>query len=256
MVALKLIAVLFLVSLTQASDDDNKIVGGHEAVPHSIPWQVSLRRRSDNFHFCGGSVVGPTSVLTAAHCTEIWDYETDVMVVVGEHSQHTDEGTEQRINVVKLTVHESYGSPKQMENDIAMWDLETPIEMNEFVQPIALPEPLQASEGLCSVSGWGTLSSGGSTPDVLYVVDVPVVTDQRCNIEYPFNIADSNLCAGEHGKDSCQGDSGGPLVCYNADGSAYLGGIVSWGIGCGGWYHPGVYTEVSYFIDWINAHMP
>ena len=76
----------------------------------------------------------------------------------------------------------------------------------------------------------------------LMKVDVPVVTDETCRIEYPFMIADSMLCAGEHGtvysteypstghllpvpgKDSCQGDSGGPMVCYNADGSNYLGG--------------------------------
>ena len=86
-------------------------------------------------------------------------------------------------------------------------------------------------------------------------VDVPVVEDGRCKIEYPFSIAESMLCAGQHGKDSCQGDSGGPMICYNSDGSGYLGGIVSWGIGCGGYYHPGVYTEVSYFTEWINANM-
>merc|ERR1719145_315352 len=116
---------------------------------------------------------------------------------------------------------------------------------------------MQASEGECTVSGWGTLSSGGSCcPMKLMKVDVPVVTDETCRLEYPFMIADSMLCAGERGKDSCQGDSGGPMVCYNGDGSGYLGGIVSWGIGCGGLLHPGVYTEVSYFVDWVEAHTP
>merc|ERR1719410_2067839 len=90
----------------------------------------------------------------------------------------------------------------------------------------------------------------------LMKVDVPVVTDGTCRLEYPFSIADSMICAGEYGKDSCQGDSGGPMVCYNADGSGYLGGIVSWGIGCGGLFHPGVYTEVAYFVDWVETHTP
>merc|ERR1712047_100728 len=88
------------------------------------------------------------------------------------------------------------------------------------------------------------------------VVTVPIVPESRCQIEYPFQIAKSMMCAGEYGKDSCQGDSGGPMVCYNADGSGYLGGIVSWGIGCGGLFHPGVYTEVAYFVDWVETHTP
>merc|ERR1712107_285664 len=102
----------------------------------------------------------------------------------------------------------------------------------------------------------GTLRSGGRTPDELMVVTVPIVPESRCQIEYPFQIAKSMICAGEYGKDSCQGGSGGPMVCYNADGSGYLGGIVSWGIGCGGLFHPGVYTEVAYFVDWVEAHTP
>ena len=64
----------------------------------------------------------------------------------------------------------------------------------------------------------------------LMKVDVPVVEDSTCRIEYPFSIADSMLCAGERGKDSCQGDSGGPLVCSDASGQVYLAGVVSWGI--------------------------
>ena len=84
-------------------------------------------------------------------------------------------------------------------------------------------------------------------------VDVPIVSDGTCKLEYPFSIADSMICAGETGKDSCQGDSGGPLYCYK-DGAGYLGGIVSWGRGCAGLFSPGVYTEVSYFVDWIEAN--
>jgi len=245
-----------LVLAVSVRADEGEIVGGEEAAPHSIPWQVSLRRSSDGSHFCGGTVLGPNHVVSAAHCTVIWDSPDEVVVVAGEHDRSVDEGTEQMVPVSKLTVHESYGSPKSFENDIAIWELGEPLVMNENVAPVTLPEAMQQTEGSCTVSGWGTLHSGDSgLPSKLMKVDVPVVTDQTCKIEYPLQIAESMLCAGEHGKDSCQGDSGGPMVCYNADGSPYLGGVVSWGIGCGGYYHPGVYTEVSYFTEWIAANM-
>merc|ERR1719435_150554 len=191
-----LVALVLLVLGVQA--DEGEIVGGEEAAPHSIPWQVSLRRASDNFHFCGGSVLGPNHVVSAAHCTVIWDSPEEVVVVAGEHDRSVDEGTEQTVSVASLTVHENYGSPKSYENDIALWELAEPLEMNEFVAPVALPEQMQQSEGFCTVSGWGTLHSGGSCcPDVLMKVDVPVVDERTCKIEYPFSIVESMICAGE-----------------------------------------------------------
>merc|ERR1712198_68157 len=246
----ELLCVLSL-ALGTLVEGGERIVGGEEAKPHEFPWQVSLRRKSDNFHFCGGSVLNENTVVSAAHCTVIWDSPSEVVVVAGEHNQVVDEGTEQTVGVALLTVHESYGSPKGFENDIALWRLSEPLTLTDAVQPVPLPVAGQASKGSCTVTGWGTLSAGGSTPDVLMKVDVPIVSDATCKLEYPFSIADSMMCAGETGKDSCQGDSGGPLVCKNDDGSIYLGGVVSWGRGCAGLFSPGVYTEVSYFVDWI-----
>merc|ERR1719365_527063 len=196
--------MLLLTGLTlclaiSAHANDEKIVGGEEAEPHSIPFQVSLRQKdADDWHFCGGSVLDETHIITAAHCSVIWDSPSEVIVVAGEHDRSVDEGTEQTVSVVKLTVHESYGSPKNYENDIAIWELGEPLEMNDYVAPVTLPEPMQQSEGDCTVSGWGTLHSGASSlPDKLMKVDVPFVSDQTCKLEYPFSIAESMICAGE-----------------------------------------------------------
>jgi len=90
-------------------------------------------------------------------------------------------------------------------------------------------------------------------PNKLQKVTVPVVSDATCRAKYRLNnIADSMICAGDldvGGKDSCQGDSGGPMI--DAETKALVG-VVSWGIGCGEARHPGVYTEVAYYVDWIN----
>ncbi|KAM7315816.1 putative serine protease [Ixodes scapularis] len=103
---------------------------------------------------------------------------------------------------------------------------------------------------------------GGMGSDILKAVSVPALGDGMCYYRYfsfwslfiGGNIHyDSMFCAGERrgGKDSCQGDSGGPAVQY-VSGRAILAGIVSWGEGCARAGKPGVYTEVSYFLDWIE----
>ena len=139
---------------------------------HSFP-QVSLRQvDADDWHFCGASVIGPRHILTAAHCTVIWDSVEEVEVVVGEHDRSVDEGTEQRVKVTKMTVHESYGSPKNYENDIAIWEVAEDIVMNEYVAAVALPDLQQESTGACTVSGWGTLRSGQSREESLVIMKV------------------------------------------------------------------------------------
>jgi len=81
-------------------------------------------------------------------------------------------------------------------------------------------------------------------------VDVPYVNDANCNVSYTGGIAESMICYGVVGKDSCQGDSGGPIMCGSNN---TLCGIVSWGRGCAEAGYPGVYTETSYFTEWIKS---
>jgi len=226
---------------------NEKIVGGSEVTPHSIPYQVSFQT-SYGFHFCGASVYNEDYVITAAHCCASSSARNS-KVVVGAHNIDNDESTTQTIRVESYEKHGSY-NPSTVANDICLLKLESPISMNSYVSPVTLPSFQESFTGQATVSGWGTLSSGGSTPDTLHAVDVPIKTDDQCRSSYGQNdILDSMICAGEAGKDSCQGDSGGPLVC-----GGKLCGVVSWGIGCALPGFPGVYTEVSYFTTWIATH--
>jgi len=236
--------------------DHEKIVGGSDATPGEFPYQISFQDTQWGFafHFCGGSILDEDTMITAAHCVHGKNYNNPkhLQIVAGEHNMRVTEGHEQTKQVRRIIIHENY-SPYKMENDIALLKLSSRLSMNTYVQPVALPRNGQQTTGTtCVVSGWGSLSEGGSAPAVLQKVNLPSMTDAECRRAYgQSQIFESNLCCGypNGGKDSCQGDSGGPLYC-----NGYQAGVVSWGIGCARPGYPGVYTEVSYFIPWINLN--
>jgi len=230
-------------------DDNLRIVGGHEVVPHSIPIQVSLQYKGINYHFCGGAVATENFVITAAHCCDGQNVK-EIQAVAGDHNIKRDEGTEQIRNVRSIKMHPDYDD-RTFSNDICLLELDEPFHMDEYVLGSTLPDPNQEFTGSGTVSGWGTLSANGPSSDTLQSVDVPIKTDKDCKLAYgDQNIINSMMCAGIEGKDSCQGDSGGPLTC-----DGLLCGIVSWGYGCALAGFPGVYTQTSYFVDWITNNI-
>jgi len=146
-----------------------------------------------------------------------------------------------------------------MHDDIALIKIQGSFSFSRTVQPVCLPSRGQewGSRQSFLVSGWGSLSSGGSSPDKLMQVTVPKYDQRYCEQDYGANkIWEHVICAGfeNGGKDSCQGDSGGPLVA-RIGGRFTLAGVVSWGYGCAKAGYPGVYTHVSHYIDWANKIM-
>ena len=170
-------------------------------------------------------------------------------------------GTEQDIQVAKIIVHENYGSPLSYSNDIALIHLTSPADLGEGVGLVCLPDtvlhlPFDNVNKTCWITGWGTLSFLGSSPNTLMQASVPLVSNHSCANAYPGEIDDSMLCAGldEGGVDSCQGDSGGPLVCEFND-TWYLMGVTSWGYGCAWAKQYGVYANVSNLASWLSKNM-
>jgi len=236
------------------SASEVRIVGGDEVKPYSRPYQVSVQSSSGS-HFCGGSLIAPNLVLTAAHCMEGVDGNSpDMQVRVGAHS--LTDGSGQVIKVATTYTHQEYPN---LSKDIAILKLsEKTTNKNAKVITLAddtfFQSNIKAGTNMV-VSGWGTLSSGGEMPDKLMEVTVPYVTNEVCNSTDAYNgeIQATEMCGGlkTGGKDSCQGDSGGPLVVQKGKDFVQVG-VVSWGDGCAVANKYGVYANVASLKSWID----
>lgn len=232
-----------------------RIAGGDNANPGEIPYEVSLQfKNRKRKHFCGGSIILESWIVTAAHCVNNVHY-SEIEVVAGEHNVVIDEDTEQRLMISDIFIHTNYNGSTHV-NDIALLKLATNISYDTYSQPIALPKQGHLASGECIISGWGRLSFLGPRPDILQKVNVSIFSDAYCKSIYGNQFYDCMICAGlkSGGVDACSGDSGSPLVCSDEE-NTYLAGIVSWGYGCGFPSTPGLYVKVSYYTDWINERM-
>ncbi|XP_066562406.1 coagulation factor VII isoform X4 [Amia ocellicauda] len=234
-----------------------KIVRGAYCPKGHCPWQVLLMHGERAI--CGGVIVQPQWVITAAHCLESREAKS-LIVVVGEHVIGVKETSEQWIPVAQAIAHEKY-RPESGDNDIALLRLQEPIAYSEYVVPICLPEREFSVRELAPVrfsivSGWGKLSQGSPSSPALRRLAVPLLSTQACMEKSQVNITDNMFCAGyfEGKVDSCKGDSGGPLVTKYKN-TWFLTGIVSWGKGCAlpGYYR--IYTRLSSYLDWIQEQI-
>lgn len=245
-------------SVTMANADQSaakvepKIIGGAETTIEENPYMVALTT-PDGFQFCGGAIVAPHKILTAAHCT-VDSQAADIVVVSGRTSLSQDEG--ETANVTNIWVNPNFDQ-NTMVNDSSVLTLDK--DLTAAPVAIATPEDadLYAAGANSTVLGWGTDESG-NTSDVLKKVDVPVTADADCTASYNEQFDPNTMvCAGlaEGGKDSCQGDSGGPLVGVAADGTIKEIGIVSWGQGCAEPKFYGVYGRVAAMSDLIQEQI-
>ncbi len=235
----------------EVGSESSPIVGGTAIDIEQAPWQISLRRFGD--HFCGGSVLSEEWVITAAHCVE--DGVSGVTVVAGA-SLRTAIG--QEVSIVGGAIAPGFRSPPSG-RDVAVLRVSPPLFLDGVSTRAITPmSPREAAAGFtdpgvtASVTGWGTLRSGGSSPTRLQSVSVPIVALSDAERAYgPLTADQLPAGASSGGRDSCQGDSGGPLVVAGPSGAPRLAGVVSWGEGCGSPGFPGLYARVASFATFI-----
>uniref|UniRef100_A0A4X2K4P4 Acrosin n=1 Tax=Vombatus ursinus TaxID=29139 RepID=A0A4X2K4P4_VOMUR len=234
-----------------------QIIGGTDASPGSWPWIVSLQIQYWNgkyrYHMCGGTLISPTWVLTAL-------------------GPGVEEGWAKKVSLPRALYgggglfsfsvsHEHYNKELN-KNDIALIEMDRPIECGDLVRIACLPrakEPTVTPQSKCAIGGWRRISEESFMPHpMLQEAEVDLLDTRLCNRTrwYYGRVHQSNLCAGYwSGKvNTCQGDSGGPLMCKDAySGTFLLVGITSWGASCGRTFRPGIYTSTWHFLDWITS---
>jgi len=264
---MKLVLITSLLAFAIAapqSRPESRIVGGTATRPGEIPFQVVIEdcETDESCTLWGsGTILNANTILSAASVFRRANV-TNLRVTAGEYSLSQvspTNPTEQHRKIVSFIQHPKY-RPTVLYSDIALVYLDKPLELNSFVVPVNLPPGgLTLPAGyVMTTSGWGTTSFDGPQSDVLLKVDVPIIPDETCVGVYGNIRVDpaTMICAGrlEGGVDACLGDSGGPLFTnFPANGTQY--GIVTWGQGCAEPGTPGVYTEVSSFIEWINENI-
>jgi secreted trypsin-like serine protease len=234
------------------------IVGGQEAIPHSLPYNAALYIDADAF--CGGALISDQFVLTAAHCT----FEAYIVfVVLGAHNKSASELTQETFESTGdlIITHEDYNEDTRA-NNIALVKLPRPATLTASIQPIALPSVIDTDLGpdqSVIISGWGTTIGDPSAPksDVLKEATVTTISNLDCAYRYgTIAVTNTTLCTSSvTGGGTCYGDAGDPLTFDSGNGPVHRGLATFIPITNCTAGDPNAFIRTTHYLEWIQQHL-
>ena len=230
------------------------IIGGASTTINTVPWQILLEVNGADA--CGGTIIAPGWILTAAHCLENSTgtrYQASQLRIYAGITNRSQKNTGQVRTITQIIRHPNYVNTAGG-NDIALLRLSSPLAFNANVQGIRYATADDANAGLNNpgriglISGWGWTNNTGARPDALQRVTLPIISNADATSR-GSNVNGTMIALAQNGIAAAPGDSGGPMVV-----NGILAGASSWGF-FPKEQNPTIYTRVSNYCDWISDNI-